>query len=291
MPPTTTTSSGPVLLGTIGQPDSAAAVRVGTMFASRHHRALDVIGVLPLYSGPIRGYPPYAESADEILRDSTTTLIRDQLRQALSDANASVRIETGMPGETIAWRAQAIGASLVVVGLNPRSQRERLIGLETAISVLRHDRTSVLAVTPDTQVQMTVIAIATDLDTSPLPAAQLAMDLAMPDAELHVIHVAPAGTDKATLESLRPRLGAFADSLQATPPMRVTTHLLTGDATTEILTCCHAHGVELIALASHGKSWFTRLRLGSVTESILRAAPCAVLVAPPIPSSDDTQPE
>lgn len=40
-------------------------------------------------------------------------------------------------------------------------------------------------------------------------------------------------------------------------------------------------GADLITIATHGRSGFKRFVLGSVTEKILRTAPCAVLVVPP----------
>jgi nucleotide-binding universal stress UspA family protein len=40
-------------------------------------------------------------------------------------------------------------------------------------------------------------------------------------------------------------------------------------------------GADLITIATHGRSGFKRFVLGSVTEKILRIAPCAVLVVPP----------
>jgi nucleotide-binding universal stress UspA family protein len=40
-------------------------------------------------------------------------------------------------------------------------------------------------------------------------------------------------------------------------------------------------GADLITLATHGRSGFKKFVLGSVTEKVLRTAPCAVLVVPP----------
>jgi nucleotide-binding universal stress UspA family protein len=39
-------------------------------------------------------------------------------------------------------------------------------------------------------------------------------------------------------------------------------------------------GVDLIVMSSHGRSGLSRMLIGSVTDKILRGAPCPVLVVP-----------
>ena len=41
-----------------------------------------------------------------------------------------------------------------------------------------------------------------------------------------------------------------------------------------------ANGVDLIVMSTHGRSGISRAMLGSVTERVLRHAPCPVLAVP-----------
>ena len=52
------------------------------------------------------------------------------------------------------------------------------------------------------------------------------------------------------------------------------------DAATAAVACADANGVDLIALASHGRTGLRRLVMGSVAESVLRRATVPVLVFP-----------
>lgn len=57
------------------------------------------------------------------------------------------------------------------------------------------------------------------------------------------------------------------------------THRLTmGDPAGEIVRIAAEEGVEMIVLGTHGRSGMTRMLMGSVAETVVRRAPCPVLV-------------
>ena len=58
----------------------------------------------------------------------------------------------------------------------------------------------------------------------------------------------------------------------------------------EILHRSVALGADLIVMGTHGTSGFAHLVLGSVTEKVLRKAPCAVLTVPPHAQASSTLP-
>lgn len=60
----------------------------------------------------------------------------------------------------------------------------------------------------------------------------------------------------------------------------VVTDLLEGPVVPTIVEVARDFDMDLIVMGSHGKSGFERLALGSVTEKVLRKAPCPVLVVP-----------
>lgn len=65
------------------------------------------------------------------------------------------------------------------------------------------------------------------------------------------------------------------------PGVEVTTAVVTGVKVPDsVVSYAREHGADLIALATHGRSGFKRLALGSVTEAVLRQAAVPVLAFP-----------
>ena len=58
-----------------------------------------------------------------------------------------------------------------------------------------------------------------------------------------------------------------------------------GDAASEIVRVAGERGVDLIVISSHGRTGLGRMLFGSTAESVVRHAPCPVLVVKP-PQSD-----
>ncbi len=58
----------------------------------------------------------------------------------------------------------------------------------------------------------------------------------------------------------------------------VATSLLTGKPATEITRFVKEYGADLLVIGTQGKSGLGKFILGSVAESIIRTAPCSVLV-------------
>ena len=64
----------------------------------------------------------------------------------------------------------------------------------------------------------------------------------------------------------------------AHPLLRLHTKVVEGDEASMIVDTAVTEQVDLIVMSTHGRSGFSRWVLGSVTEKVLRAAPCPVLV-------------
>ena len=114
------------------------------------------------------------------------------------------------------------------------------------------------------------------------------------DAQLTVLHVAP------TFEPIQMR-GDLGDPVRVITPMpreqvleemsrtlnlaavsaRATPLAEAGDPQTTIIDQAISKKADLIVMGTHGRRGFKRLLLGSVTEAILREAPCPVLTVPP----------
>ena len=64
----------------------------------------------------------------------------------------------------------------------------------------------------------------------------------------------------------------------AHPNVRIHTTIIDGDEAGVIVDAAIRENVDLIVMSTHGRSGFSRWMLGSVTERVLRHAPCPVLV-------------
>lgn len=117
---------------------------------------------------------------------------------------------------------------------------------------------------------------------------------------LHVVHVAgPAGEDVeldlpdgARIFSVKSAVAwleqhverARVDAMRHGEPIeadRVSVHVRVGDADEELIALAKTLAADLLVVGTHGRSGFKRMVLGSVAESLVRVAPCSVLVIRP----------
>jgi nucleotide-binding universal stress UspA family protein len=126
-------------------------------------------------------------------------------------------------------------------------------------------------------------------------AARRAFDLAIPlaeafGAELYVIHVIPAlpyveprptyhfdvpEYERALHEEAERQMAAFVKELAT----RVVIHpiIAHGDVAEQILRAAEEQAVDMIVIATHGRTGWRHLVFGSVAEKIVRLARCPVL--------------
>ncbi|GBC77151.1 TRAP-T-associated universal stress protein TeaD [bacterium HR08] len=126
-------------------------------------------------------------------------------------------------------------------------------------------------------------------------AARRAFDLAIPlaeafGAELYVIHVIPAlpyveprptyhfdvpEYERALHEEAERQMVAFVNELAT----RVVIHpiIAHGDVAAQILRAAEEQAVDMIVIATHGRTGWRHLVFGSVAEKIVRLARCPVL--------------
>ena len=140
------------------------------------------------------------------------------------------------------------------------------------------------------------ILAATDLSQDSLgciaPVADLARSVGARITLLHVLEVheaiphgaglaprlsefdAPA-TSEAARERLEERAKAFGPGVDIRVEM-----VVSGDTAEEITSYAEANDVDLIAVATHGRTGFRHLVMGSVTEAVVRRSRVPVLVLP-----------
>lgn len=99
---------------------------------------------------------------------------------------------------------------------------------------------------------------------------------AAPDAHL----VASAGALPTDHDTLRQEMQRFLEA-PSTPRGDVDLLVREGPAAGEIVRQATLLRPDLLVMGTHGRSGLTRVVLGSVTEHVLHAAPCPLLVVPP----------
>lgn len=156
---------------------------------------------------------------------------------------------------------------------------------------------------------MTPQRICIPTDFSPLAehAMRIAVELARTSgAQLHILHVFRTGDDVGQLyqhpDLMRdsPEVTRFLASLEATDSISsaaavaeavaevddplagvdVVRATRIGVPADEIVTYVKSHQIDLIVIASHGKTNWQQLFAGSVTTGVIQHAPCPVLVIP-----------
>lgn len=121
---------------------------------------------------------------------------------------------------------------------------------------------------------------------------QMSANLAAATAgELHVVHVIPRdavgslrGEDALRFSNLTDDVRAKLEQLAAKVPAaikRVVLHVRIGSADVEIAQLASDVGADVVVVGTHGHTGLERLLLGSVGASLIRNAPCPVLVCRP----------
>lgn len=137
------------------------------------------------------------------------------------------------------------------------------------------------------------ILVPIDFSRHSKEATQTALNLAaLYDASVKLVHVfqpieygAPEGFLSYTGDQLNAIFAALEKQLtSATEEARavaesvaVTSTLLHGPISSEIVRCAKEEGFDLIVMGTHGRTGFKHLLLGSVAEKVLRTAGCPVL--------------
>lgn len=132
------------------------------------------------------------------------------------------------------------------------------------------------------------VLVTTDFSDAAARALGVAHDLATRfGAKLTLLHV--AGHDPGVVDGvlahetharvdLRKRLQAKLEALASESALEATVAIETDESAVEgILRYVAANEVDLVVIASSGRTGLSRLLIGSVAERVVRHAPCAVL--------------
>jgi len=231
------------------------------------------------------------------------------LARRFAEAGAKVhgRVVEGPPAETILKTARDEGATMIAMSTHGRSGAARWVMGSVAEKVIRASEIPVLLVRsfrrssqgdlePATPQESPFRKILVPTDGSPesmavvTPAENLGLLFGSQILLLHVqVPYFPATGIYPGME------GTYIPQQPPPPPekdpatskmaerfahagLKVTRMTATGDPAAEIVDHSYASGVDLIAMATHGRSGLSRWMLGSVAERVLRSAGVPLLI-------------
>ncbi len=201
--------------------------------------------------------------------------------------------DSDSPSEAIITYAEDKDVDLVVMGTHGRKGMDRLLSGSVSEEVVRGAPCPVFTVLPsaDEGSVPTISRVLAPVDLSEQSdmvvhhAAALSDAYAAPLDLLHVVEEAayPSvyGLDPLTpsLPNVQDRAREALETLAGRLDLRtdpVNVHVLAGYAARDIVEFAKDHEVDLIVMATHGRTGLNRFLIGSVAEKVVRRAPCPV---------------
>lgn len=239
-----------------------------------------------------------APAALRHLREGAQERLQRQVRRAAPNDGVRARAVPGPPEVAISRVVDEVDADLVLVGSTRFGKIGQLFLGTTAQRVLRGSKVPVLVMRgseahPPRRVLFTTDmsqASASAIETGQGLLTQLAGETGYDQRFLLVLGydlIAPPPLSRNALaEAAIQELRRFVDGLegqsgQAEVAIRV------GEPAHEIRDEATEWQADLVVLGTHGRSGVPRLLIGSVAESVVRQAPCNVLVIPPGATDED----
>lgn len=267
--------------------------------AKSFNAALGVVNVLPggypeQAVSPHRGTAQEADRAEDTVRADEVARLVERVA-GRRRAEYELFVDRGVPHSTIVERANRFAADIVFVSTHSRQGVDRVLLGSVAGHVVRdapcpvfvaRERANgpVIAACDLEKTTQTVLAWAaigarmTRQSILATHAIDLSVSNVMVVASAIFSGTVPVQPDAESVAALREaatgalRAELTAASVEAEPD------ILSGPASAMIASRAREIGASLIVVATHGRRGVARLALGSVAESVVRHAPCSVLV-------------
>lgn len=287
------------------EPNRPRRILLATDLSARSDRALDRAATLAeswqaeliavhaleqtddFYANDLERRLPFWRKSPDAARIVVEQLRHDMMLQTTAKIHAMV--EKGRPADVIVRAATTQGCDLIVTGIARDETLGRFWLGSTVDELLRRTRVPLLLVKQRARTSYRNIIVAVDFSDSSRHALRTAMAF-FPDEKLGVFHASgapmPLGvTDPARYQedcrTLAAREGAdFLANAGLMDRQRNNLELLVeyGRPAQLIGQYVRDRGVDLVVLATHGRSALFEIFLGSTAKDILSSLPCDVLV-------------
>lgn len=210
---------------------------------------------------------------------------------ALGTGRVLCRVLRAEPEQVLRSTLAGGCAELMVLGATRRGRLAGAVLGTTAGHLLRATRIPMLVVREPLPDRPLRVLLTTDLSHHAAHAHTRGLSMARAlgagrEPELRSLFVHPPELGDIPLPASWPTNAAkheLAEFLSAeVPAAPVTPRVRTGDPAHEIVAEAREWGADLIVMGTHGRRGLGRMFLGSVAETVVRHAPCAALVIPPL---------
>jgi nucleotide-binding universal stress UspA family protein len=133
-----------------------------------------------------------------------------------------------------------------------------------------------------------LVAVDTSSQAEKVVSAAARLSRGAPMATLHVAHVfrssgltrggSPPLSNADVIEDAKEHLAYHVSQAKRQSRASVVGHFVVGDPTLEILKLCSDLHADALVVGTHDHVGFERLLLGSIAETLVRKAPCSVMV-------------
>ena len=269
-----------VLLATDGSKEADLAATTAADLAEKTNSELHIVTVSEdpyLATDFTLHFPEAAERHRQEVREEVQALLDRQVERVREAGGkvAQTHLKVGRADDKIVSLAEEVGAGLVVMGSRGQGGIRRALMGSVSSSVVEHATCPVMVVRAEAVEFPTKLLVATDRSREAQLAATTAADLAKStNSELHVVHVGyEPGTDEAQ-EELDKELAMIGE----TGATGVRAHLEFGWPAGKIVDVAEEIGAGVIIMGSRGFGGIRRALLGSIADTVVRHAHCAVLV-------------
>lgn len=291
-----------IVYATDFSPCSENALPIAVRLAASHDAELHMVHAIVLHADdphdPAHHFPE-PDELYELMRSSAEARMATTAENGgMPDVNiVRAQVRGISPAPVILEYAEEQGVDLIVMGTHGRRGLRHLLLGSVAEEVVRMADCPVLTVREDAASASAFERILVPMDYSRHSELALgyAREIASSEgASLHLLHVLEVDTypdfyfpvqasqmfdmpelKERALQHLRDRLEKEG------PEVRAELHVELGHPAQSVVEYAERLGIDLIVLASHGRTGLERALLGSVAEGVARRAQCPVLIVKP----------